>query len=105
MTDSPKPVLVDVPEEKLELMQKAGEDLIESMLVMLPPQGDMPQEHYDSYVQHIIVGNAMLRVLIAMSEKMGELDPVAIRIGIDSALNYSIAVSEAAKDSGGHSIH
>lgn len=94
MPEDNRPVLVDVPPEQLEAMQKAGEALIDSMLVMLPPRGKMPIDEYDAFCQHMILGNAVVRILIAMSDKMGALDPGAIRLGAMSAINFTMTAGE-----------
>jgi len=79
-------------------MQTAADNLVDLMKLLLPPQGDRTHEQYDAISQHTIVGNAMIRILIAISEKIGPLDLGAIRNGAFQGIAYVSSVAQPVTD-------
>ena len=87
-------VVEHVSLEKLNEMQSASDKLVESLYSLIPPRGEMCAEHYDSTCQHTILGNAIIRLLISISDKMGPLDLHALRSASYQAFAYVTHVSE-----------
>jgi hypothetical protein len=83
-----------IPAETHEAMQTAADNLVDLMKLLLPPQGERTPDEYDAISQHTIVGNAMIRILIAISEKIGPLDLGAIRNGAFQGIAYVSSVAQ-----------
>jgi hypothetical protein len=90
----PNIVVEEVSLEKLTEMQVASDRLVDSLYVLLPPRGDMSADHYDSTCQHTVLGNAVIRLLISISEKMGPLDFHALRSASFQAFAYVNSIAE-----------
>lgn len=84
-----------IADETLESMHVAAEALVDVLMAPLPKMkdGDNPV-HYDRQCQHSVFGNGVIRLLIAMSEKIGPLDMEAIRSAGFQAMIYVNTIAE-----------
>lgn len=90
----PNIVVENVPLEKLNAMQEASDRLVDSLHALLPLRLDMCVDQYDSTCQHTVLGNAIIRLLISISEKMGPLDFNALRSASFQAFAYVNSIAE-----------
>lgn len=81
-------------DENINAMQAASDALVETMRFLVPPRGERSLDEYDSLIQHTIFGNAVIRVLISMSEKLGPLDLGAIRHAGFQAISYVSSIAQ-----------
>lgn len=97
MTEDTKPNYVklkQVSEETVKKMQEHSDALIESMRSLVAARGEIPIEEYEGLVQHTIFGNAIIRLLISISETVGPLDFNALRSAAWQALAYVNHIAE-----------
>ena len=88
-------IISTVSDEALESMHTAAEALVDALMAPLPKmkESDNPV-HYDRQCQHSVFGNGVIRLLIAMSEKIGPLDMDAIRSAGFQAMIYVNTIAE-----------
>lgn len=98
MTD-PNVKIEEISAETLEILQSSADTLVVTMRSIVEPKPPgMGEDQYDALVQHTIVGNAIVRILIAVSEKVGPLDMGAVRNGAFQALSYVSSVAQPVTD-------
>jgi hypothetical protein len=79
----------------MEAVQILCDDIIFTLRPIVPPRIEgQTEESYDDFTQQTLIGNAIIRILISISTRVGPLNMTALRIGALQAMQYVESVSE-----------
>lgn len=82
-------------EGAMEAVQLLCDNIIVTMRPNVIPRIEgQTEESYDAIIQQTLIGNAIIRLLISISVRVGPLNMTAIRIGALQAIQYVESVAE-----------